>query len=107
MFQLTNICFISLHVPHIHLFLNTYTNSANYREEDGSDDNRSSSLGRSVQSDDASLASDNQDDGAPECELNIIVLILVSCACVHVWELVFMHLRSAETWSLNGLHKIS
>ncbi|XP_030255700.1 src kinase-associated phosphoprotein 1 isoform X1 [Sparus aurata] len=39
---------------------------SNYREEDGSDDNRSSSLGRSVQSDDASLASDNQDDGAPE-----------------------------------------
>lgn len=33
-------------------------------EEDSSDDNRSSSLGRSAQSDDASLASDNQDDGA-------------------------------------------
>ncbi|XP_035520674.1 src kinase-associated phosphoprotein 1 [Morone saxatilis] len=40
--------------------------SLDYREEDGSDDNRSSSLGRSVQSDDASLASDNQDDGGPE-----------------------------------------
>ncbi|XP_019109750.1 src kinase-associated phosphoprotein 1 [Larimichthys crocea] len=39
---------------------------SDYREEEGSDDNRSSSLGRSVQSDDASLASDNQDDGAPE-----------------------------------------
>ncbi|XP_070782972.1 src kinase-associated phosphoprotein 1 [Enoplosus armatus] len=39
---------------------------SDYRDEDGSDDNRSSSLGRSVQSDDASLASDNQDDGAPE-----------------------------------------
>uniref|UniRef100_A0A8P4G692 Src kinase-associated phosphoprotein 1 n=1 Tax=Dicentrarchus labrax TaxID=13489 RepID=A0A8P4G692_DICLA len=39
---------------------------SDYREEDGSDDNRSSSLGRSVQSDDASLASDNQDDGGPE-----------------------------------------
>lgn len=37
-----------------------------YRDEDGSDDNRSSSLGRSVQSDDASLASDNQDDGTLE-----------------------------------------
>ncbi|XP_044036009.1 src kinase-associated phosphoprotein 1 isoform X2 [Siniperca chuatsi] len=39
---------------------------SDYREEDGSDDNRSSSLGRSVQSDDASLASDNQDDGPTE-----------------------------------------
>ncbi|XP_068161803.1 src kinase-associated phosphoprotein 1 [Antennarius striatus] len=37
-----------------------------YKEEEGSDDNRSSSLGRSAQSDDASLASDNQDDGVPE-----------------------------------------
>ncbi|XP_075891034.1 src kinase-associated phosphoprotein 1 isoform X2 [Nelusetta ayraudi] len=37
-----------------------------FKEDDGSDDNRSSSLGRSVQSDNASLASDNQDDGAPE-----------------------------------------
>lgn len=36
-----------------------------YREEDGSDDNRSSQ-GRSAQSDEASLASDNQDDGAFE-----------------------------------------
>ncbi|XP_042252555.1 src kinase-associated phosphoprotein 1 isoform X2 [Thunnus thynnus] len=36
------------------------------REEDGSDDNRSSSLGRSAQSDDASVASDYQDDGAVE-----------------------------------------
>ncbi|XP_049616137.1 src kinase-associated phosphoprotein 1 isoform X2 [Syngnathus scovelli] len=36
------------------------------REEDGSDDNRSSSLGRSAPSDDASLASDNQDDGPIE-----------------------------------------
>lgn len=45
--------------------------SADYKEEDGSDDNRSSSLGRSAQSDDASLASDNQDDGIPECELTI------------------------------------
>ncbi|KAK2820707.1 hypothetical protein Q5P01_023666, partial [Channa striata] len=34
-----------------------------FREEDGSDDNRSSSLGRSAQSDDAS---DYQDDGGPE-----------------------------------------
>ncbi|XP_041819151.1 src kinase-associated phosphoprotein 1 [Chelmon rostratus] len=39
---------------------------SDYREEDGSDDNRSSSLGRSAQSDEASLASDNQDDGALE-----------------------------------------
>ncbi|XP_061520079.1 src kinase-associated phosphoprotein 1 [Phycodurus eques] len=36
------------------------------REEDGSDDNRSSSLGRSAPSDDASLASDYQEDGAAE-----------------------------------------
>ncbi|XP_074520080.1 src kinase-associated phosphoprotein 1 [Halichoeres trimaculatus] len=36
------------------------------RDEEGSDDNRSSSLGRSAQSDDASVASDYQDDGAPE-----------------------------------------
>uniref|UniRef100_A0A672Y7N0 Src kinase-associated phosphoprotein 1 n=1 Tax=Sphaeramia orbicularis TaxID=375764 RepID=A0A672Y7N0_9TELE len=35
-------------------------------QEDGSDDNRSSSLGRSAPSDDASVASDYQDDGAPE-----------------------------------------
>nr|XP_057924430.1 src kinase-associated phosphoprotein 1 isoform X1 [Doryrhamphus excisus]XP_057924431.1 src kinase-associated phosphoprotein 1 isoform X1 [Doryrhamphus excisus]XP_057924432.1 src kinase-associated phosphoprotein 1 isoform X1 [Doryrhamphus excisus] len=40
--------------------------SADSREDDGSDDNRSSSLGRSAPSDDASLASDYQDDGAPE-----------------------------------------
>ncbi|XP_070707946.1 src kinase-associated phosphoprotein 1 [Pempheris klunzingeri] len=39
---------------------------SDYREEDGSDDNRSSSLGRSAPSDDASVASDYQDDGAPE-----------------------------------------
>ncbi|KAM6897070.1 src kinase-associated phosphoprotein 1 [Xenentodon cancila] len=37
-----------------------------FREEDGSDDNRSSSLGRSAPSDDASVASDYQDDGVPE-----------------------------------------
>ncbi|XP_015244563.1 PREDICTED: src kinase-associated phosphoprotein 1 [Cyprinodon variegatus] len=36
-----------------------------YREEEGSDDNRSSSLGRSAPSDDASV-SDYQDDGVPE-----------------------------------------
>ncbi|XP_028286699.1 src kinase-associated phosphoprotein 1 isoform X2 [Parambassis ranga] len=36
------------------------------RDEDGSDDNHSSSLGRSAPSDDASVASDYQDDGAPE-----------------------------------------
>ncbi|XP_029312456.1 src kinase-associated phosphoprotein 1 isoform X2 [Cottoperca gobio] len=35
------------------------------RDEDGSDDNRSS-LGRSAPSDDASVASDYQDDGTPE-----------------------------------------
>lgn len=45
--------------------------SADYKEDDGSDDNRSSSLGRSAQSDDASLASDNPDDGIPECKLTI------------------------------------
>ncbi|XP_026207114.1 src kinase-associated phosphoprotein 1 [Anabas testudineus] len=39
---------------------------SDFREEDGSDDNRSSSLGRSAQSDDASVASDYQDDGGPE-----------------------------------------
>ncbi|XP_008312669.1 src kinase-associated phosphoprotein 1 [Cynoglossus semilaevis] len=37
-----------------------------FREDDGSDDNRSSSLGRSAPSDDASGASDYQDDGGPE-----------------------------------------
>ncbi|CAJ1079950.1 LOW QUALITY PROTEIN: src kinase-associated phosphoprotein 1 [Xyrichtys novacula] len=36
------------------------------RDEEGSDDNRSSSLGRSAPSDDASVASDCQDDGPPE-----------------------------------------
>ncbi|XP_047466006.1 src kinase-associated phosphoprotein 1 isoform X2 [Mugil cephalus] len=36
---------------------------ADFRDEEGSDDNRSSSLGRS---DDASVASDYQDDGVPE-----------------------------------------
>lgn len=36
---------------------------SDFRDDDGSDDNRSSSLGRS---DDASVASDYQDDGAPE-----------------------------------------
>ncbi|XP_029383264.1 src kinase-associated phosphoprotein 1 [Echeneis naucrates] len=35
-------------------------------EDDGSDDNHSSSLGRSAPSDDTSVASDYQDDGAPE-----------------------------------------
>ncbi|KAG7506839.1 hypothetical protein JOB18_016916 [Solea senegalensis] len=39
---------------------------SDFREEDGSDDNRSSSLGRSGPSDDASVASDYQDDGGPE-----------------------------------------
>lgn len=37
-----------------------------FREEEGSDDNRSSSLGRSGPSDDASVTSDYQDDGGPE-----------------------------------------
>ncbi|KAJ7987569.1 hypothetical protein DPEC_G00327840 [Dallia pectoralis] len=36
------------------------------RQEDSSDDNRSSSLGRSAPSDDLSAASDYQDDGPPE-----------------------------------------
>ncbi|XP_078146782.1 src kinase-associated phosphoprotein 1 [Centroberyx gerrardi] len=36
------------------------------RQEDSSDDNQSSSLGRSAPSDDASVASDYQDEGAPE-----------------------------------------
>lgn len=61
----------------------TRTHSANFRDEDGSDDNRSSSLGRSAPSDDASVASDYQDDGAPECELTI-VLILIPCVCISV-----------------------
>ncbi|XP_034715560.1 src kinase-associated phosphoprotein 1 isoform X3 [Etheostoma cragini] len=39
---------------------------SDFRDEDGSDDNRSSSLGRSAPSDDASVASDYQDDGTPE-----------------------------------------
>ncbi|CAM9123686.1 unnamed protein product, partial [Lampetra planeri] len=38
-----------------------------FREDDGSDDNRSS-VDRSAPSDDASVASDYQDDGAPECK---------------------------------------
>nr|XP_019962125.1 PREDICTED: src kinase-associated phosphoprotein 1 [Paralichthys olivaceus] len=37
-----------------------------FRDDDGSDDNRSSSLGRSAPSDDASVASDYQDDAGPE-----------------------------------------
>ncbi|KAM9425601.1 src kinase-associated phosphoprotein 1 [Pholidichthys leucotaenia] len=36
------------------------------REDEGSDDNHSSSLGRSAPSDDTSVASDYQDDGVPE-----------------------------------------
>lgn len=60
--------------------LSLSTHSADFRDEDGSDDNRSSSLGRSAPSDDASVASDYQDDGAPECELTI-VLILCECVC--------------------------
>uniref|UniRef100_A0A3Q3LL45 Src kinase-associated phosphoprotein 1 n=1 Tax=Mastacembelus armatus TaxID=205130 RepID=A0A3Q3LL45_9TELE len=39
---------------------------SDYKDEEGSDDNRSSSLGRSAPSDDASVASDYQDDGIPE-----------------------------------------
>uniref|UniRef100_A0A8C3B642 Src kinase-associated phosphoprotein 1 n=1 Tax=Cyclopterus lumpus TaxID=8103 RepID=A0A8C3B642_CYCLU len=39
---------------------------SDFRDEDGSDDNRSSSLGRSGPSDDASVASDYQDEGTPE-----------------------------------------
>uniref|UniRef100_A0AAY5EDP6 Src kinase-associated phosphoprotein 1 n=1 Tax=Electrophorus electricus TaxID=8005 RepID=A0AAY5EDP6_ELEEL len=37
-----------------------------FRNEDSSDDNRSSSLGRSAHSDDLSVASDYQEDAAPE-----------------------------------------
>ncbi|XP_074475860.1 src kinase-associated phosphoprotein 1 [Sebastes fasciatus] len=40
--------------------------SSDFRDDDGSDDNRSSSLGRSAPSDDASVASDYQDDGAAD-----------------------------------------
>ncbi|XP_060884668.1 src kinase-associated phosphoprotein 1 [Labrus mixtus] len=40
-------------------------------DEEGSDDNRSSSLGRSALSDDASVASDYQDDGPPEYFVDI------------------------------------
>lgn len=47
----------------------SFTASATLREEDSSDDNRSSILGR--QSDDASIASDYQDEGASECELTV------------------------------------
>lgn len=56
-----------------------YTHTADFREEEGSDDNRSSSLGRSGPSDDASVTSDYQDDGGPECEFTITVLILIPC----------------------------
>lgn len=53
------------------LSLQHHIRSAEQKEDEGSDDNRSSSLGRSAQSDDASLASDNPDDGIPECKLTI------------------------------------
>uniref|UniRef100_A0A3P9JS98 Src kinase-associated phosphoprotein 1 n=1 Tax=Oryzias latipes TaxID=8090 RepID=A0A3P9JS98_ORYLA len=46
---------------------------ADFREEDVSDDNRSSSLGRSAPSDDASVASDYQDDVPDYLEDNIPV----------------------------------
>ncbi|XP_054454923.1 src kinase-associated phosphoprotein 1 [Anoplopoma fimbria] len=40
--------------------------ASDFRDDEGSDDNRSSSLGRSAPSDDASVASDYQDDGATD-----------------------------------------
>lgn len=42
------------------------------RDDEGSDDNRSSSLGRSAQSDDASVVSDYQDDGVAEYDEDIL-----------------------------------
>ena len=53
-----------------------------YRDEDGSDDNhgsddnRRSSLGRRAPSDDASVASDYQDDGMPECKLTKVLILI-------------------------------
>lgn len=57
-------------------FALSHEHSADFREEDGSDDNRSPSLGRSAPSDDASVASDYQDDGAPECKLTAVLILM-------------------------------
>lgn len=44
------------------------------REDEGSDDNRSSSLGRSAPSDDASVVSDYQEDGVADCKLTAVLM---------------------------------
>uniref|UniRef100_A0A669F8T1 Src kinase-associated phosphoprotein 1 n=1 Tax=Oreochromis niloticus TaxID=8128 RepID=A0A669F8T1_ORENI len=44
------------------------------REDEGSDDNRSSSLGRSAPSDDASVVSDYQEDGVGDCKLTAVLM---------------------------------
>lgn len=77
------LCYFSLSYffPILHYIVTNVFMRVEFKEDDGSDDNRSSSLGRSVQSDNASLASDNQDDGAPECELTIRMMLPV-CVCV-------------------------
>lgn len=80
-----DVCLCHFSSAQMYIFTTTCTRSADFRDEEGSDDNRSSSLGRSAPSDDASVASDYQDDGAPECELTIIprlILFLRMCVCV-------------------------
>lgn len=47
---------------------------ADLREDEGSDDNRSSSLGRSAPSDDASVVSDYQEDGVADCKLTAVLM---------------------------------
>lgn len=47
-------------------------------QEDSSDDNRSNSLGRSAPSDDVSVASDYQEEGAQECEYRVHLCTLRS-----------------------------
>lgn len=69
----------------IHLFVLQL--SVDFREEDVSDDNRSPSLGRSAPSDDASVASDYQDDVVPECEF---WFCLTPYDCVSQWDICAM-----------------
>lgn len=52
---------------------------AEFRHEDSSDDNHSSSLGRSAPSDDLSVASDYQEENAPECECDHLYGACVLC----------------------------
>lgn len=76
---------VSSHVFDSSLFLNVLQLSVDFREEDVSDDNRSSSLGRSAPSDDASVASDYQDD-VPDCELTVVLSHSLRL-CVSQWDI--------------------